>query len=94
MLGDHRRVDASADVELGTDAHESRAAGVYQILEDTVGHRLVEGALVPERPHVQFQGLELDAELLWDVVDVQGREIGLAGLRAQTGKLRDAHPDV
>ena len=39
-------IDATADIELSMQAHEPRLAGLYQVIEDTVAHVLVECAFI------------------------------------------------
>lgn len=93
MFDDHRRVDAAAHVPLGGQAHEARFRGFDQIVEDLVGHGLVEGTFVAVTPHVQLQRLQLDAGLLGHVVEMQRGEIRLSGLRADAGELGNSHVD-
>jgi len=92
MLRDHRGVDAAADVELGGEAHVAGGEGAAEVVEDLVGHGLVEGPLVPEGPDVELEGLELDAQPVRDVLEGEDREVGLASLRAQAGEL--GNPDA
>jgi hypothetical protein len=93
MLGNDRRIDAAADVEIGRDTHESGRQECAQIAEDLVRNRLMKRSYVPERPDIAFQRFELDAEGARDVLDQQRREIRLARSRAQAGEFRIANPD-
>ena len=74
-------------LELALDARAPRRDRGHQVVEDAVGDRLVEGALVAVRPEVELPRLELDAELVGHVLDADGGEVGLAGLGAQAGEL-------
>ena len=60
-VGDaHHGLDAAAHVPVPHDLHPARAGGRHEVVEDAVGHVLVEGALVPVRPHVELDRLELE----------------------------------
>ena len=87
VLDDDGGVDAAADVEVAFDAGAAGVDGGDQVLEDAVGDRLVEGALVAVRPEVELPGLQLDAQPVGDVFDADGGEVGLPGLGAQAGEL-------
>jgi hypothetical protein len=65
----------------------------HSAVEDFVGRALVERALVAEAPQVELECLQLDAELLRHVFQVQGREVGLAGLGAEAGEFGRLDPD-
>src|SRR6056297_563787 len=93
MLDHHLRVDTAADVEIRRQPQEAGVRGSHQILQDPVGDRLVEGALVTERPHVELQGFQFDAADIGNVLEVQRGEVRLAGLRAQAGELRHRDTD-
>jgi hypothetical protein len=87
-------LDAAADVEVADDLDPAGPGGGDEVVEDTVRHVLVEGALLPIRPHVELQRLQLHEVLVGDVADPHRREIGLAGQRAQAGELRHRHRDL
>ncbi len=93
VLGDDRRPDPATHVERAFDARATRADGCDQVVEDPVGHRFVERAVVTVRPEVQLPGLELDAQGVGDVFDADGGEVGLPGLGADAGELGAVEPD-
>src|SRR5262249_11160600 len=93
VLGDDVGVDAAAHVPYTGQAHAARPGRGDQVVEDAVGHGLVEGALVAVAPDVELERLELDAGLVRHVLQVQGGEVGLAGHGADTGELGHAHAD-
>src|SRR5262249_49322656 len=62
-----------------------------QIIEDAVGDGFVKSALVAVRPYVQLQALQFHAQAIGDVVEHEGREVGLTGARAQASKFRYFH---
>ena len=57
----HLGGDAAARGEVADHRHPPRRAGGHQVVEDLVGRRLVEDALVAELEQVVLQGLQLDA---------------------------------
>src|SRR5580698_8191481 len=93
MLHDDGGVDSAANVEFGHQTHEARRRCANQLAQDLVGHRLVKGAPVAERPDVQLQRFQLDAALIGDVFELESREVRLTGLRTQAGEFREGHPD-
>ena len=92
VFDDHIGIYAATHPKFGAQAHETWLAGRDQVIENPVGHVLVKGALIAERPDVQLQGLEFDAQLVRDIFKVQGGKVRLAGFWAQAGELR--HPDT
>ena len=76
---------------LGSDSERNSAAGrklrgydclawracFYEIVEDTVGDRLIKGALVPIRREIKLEGFAFDAEAVWHVIDVDPGKIRL-----------------
>jgi len=93
MLGHYVGVNAAADVEFGSDAHEAWIAGGDKIAQHLVGDLFMECTFVTERPDVHLQRFQFDAALLWYVVDIDGREVWLAGFGAEAGEFRDADAD-
>ena len=91
MFGNDGRENAAADIELGRKAHKAGCRGGHQIVENTVCDGFMEGALVAEAPHVELEAFELDTALIGNVVENQGREIGLPGFWAKTREFRDFH---
>src|SRR4029079_10656684 len=61
--------------------------------EQSVHHVVGEGSLVAERPDVELQRFELDAESVRHVLEMQGREVGLTCLRTETRELGNAPPN-
>lgn len=80
--------DTAANFKLTAHAEAARTQHSHQVREDVVGDFLVEGSDVAEAPQVELQALQLDALLIWHVVDQDRGKVGLAGLRADTRKLR------
>ncbi|OGI50286.1 MAG: hypothetical protein A3A87_02015 [Candidatus Muproteobacteria bacterium RIFCSPLOWO2_01_FULL_60_18] len=60
----------------------------HQIVQNPVGHVLVEMPLVAVGPDIKFQGLQLHAQPVRDVFQGQAGEVRLAGPGTQTGELR------
>src|SRR5262249_13610843 len=63
--------------------------GGYEVVQDAVGHVLVERALVSERPHVELHRLQLDDVMVGHVADPDGGEVRLPRARAEARGLRD-----
>src|SRR6185295_2523403 len=93
VLGDNRRVDSAAHVEVGGETQKARLQGRREEVRNLVRDRLVEGAAIAEGPDVELERLELDAELVGNVLEFERCEIRLARARAQARELRDAHAD-
>ncbi len=93
MRGGDRGPDPAADVKAGLEAHVPRGAGANEVVEKSVGDRLVERACVAVRPDVEFEGLEFEAEKVGDVRELEDGEVRLPRERAKGGKFRHAHRD-
>src|SRR5262249_7523440 len=84
----HHRLDSPSHGEVAEHGHPARVNRSHQVVEDLVGHRLVEDALVPEFNEVVLQRLQLDARGVGNVGDSDLPEIGQAGLGADRRELR------
>src|ERR1035441_4861748 len=92
-LGDHLSRDAAAHMEVRAQPHEARRHRAREMVDDLVGHGLVERAAVAKRPDIELEGLELNAEPVGHIFELEGREIRLPGARTQAGEFRNADPD-
>src|SRR5439155_6092350 len=90
----HLGLDPAAHVEVPDHLDPARLGGRHEVVQNPVRHVLVERALVPVRPEVELERLELDQVLVGHVADADRREIGLAGPGAGTGELRHRHRDL
>jgi hypothetical protein len=86
--------DTAANVERPFDRHSSRREQADEVIEDAIGHCLVEMPLIAERPEVELEALELDAERIGYIGDVQRREVGLPGHGADAGELGGFEADL
>ncbi len=77
MGGGYRCCNAAADIESSDYLHPAGFAGHYEIIQYLICNRLVKGPLVPERPEIEFQRFQLNAEFAGDIVDGNIRKIGL-----------------
>ena len=59
------------------DYRLARCAGFDEVVKNPIRDRFVERALVPIGCQIKFQGLALDAETVWYVIDVDPGEIWL-----------------
>src|SRR5262249_2435825 len=66
----------------------------HQRVADPVGDGLVEVTLVAERPKIELQAFQLDAELVGHVADAHTCEVRLAGERADASELRTVEVDL
>src|SRR5580658_4144376 len=92
-LDDNRGLDSATHVEACAQAQEARVHRRVEMVGNLVGHGLVERAALAERPDVQLQRLELHAQLIGHVLDIERGEVRLPGARAQAGELGDLHAD-
>src|SRR5690606_41934988 len=67
----------------------ARRSADLQVTGKAVRDGLVEGAVAPIRPDVQLQRLQLDAQGIGNVLEMQRGEVRLACLRTETGELGD-----
>ena len=89
----HHRVDPTPHEPVGRDRHAAGGDGGHQVVEDPVGHVLVEATLVAVAPQVQLERLELHQRLVGHVGDAHRGEVGLPGQRAEAGELRGVTRD-
>src|SRR5262245_6106747 len=82
-------LDPAAYPEVAHHLDPARGRHRHEVVEDAVGHVLVESALVAVRPDVELDALELHELLVRHVADADGREVGLARLGAEAGELGD-----
>ncbi len=87
-------VDAAAHKKISEDFHKPGLDCAHQIVQDLVGHRLVEGSFIAEGPEIEFQGFEFHTQFIRDVSDLDGRKVRLACFGAQTGEFRAVEPDL
>ena len=88
MFSNHRRVDTTANVELGSQPHEMRITGGNKIIKYLICHGFVKGAFVPVRPDVEFEGFQFDTAFIGDVFEVQCGKVRLPRFLSNTGELR------
>lgn len=86
--------NTSTYVESGGEPQVSRLQRSDQIVDDAVGHCLVKSLVIAIGPDVELEAFQLDAFPVGNVIQHQGRKIGLAGFRTKTGKLRNFHVDM
>src|SRR5262249_42570683 len=89
-----RRQDAAARGEVADDRHAPRGAGGDEIVEDLVGDRLVEDALVAELEKIVLQRLQLETPLVGDVGDADLAEVGQPRLWTYRRELRVPDRDL
>ncbi len=87
---DDGRVDAAAYIKLGAQPHKTRGNRRHQVIENPIGDGLMKRPLIPKRPDIALERLEFYAKDIGHIIEIEGCEIGLAGLWAETGKFRYA----
>ena len=65
----------------------ARRARFHKVVEDAVGDRFVERALVPIRREIKLERFAFDAAAIGHVVDVDPSEVGLAGDGTKAGEV-------
>src|SRR6185503_3902306 len=86
-------LDVAADVEVAFDLDAQRIAGRDKVFENDVDDVLVKDLYVAKRVDVELQTLQLDAALVGNVFDADGREVGKIGKRADRRELGDLEVD-
>lgn len=86
-MGSHCGVNPTPDKKIAQDLQAPGFEGRHQVIQNLVGHRFVEVALVAKGPEVELKRFKLYTEFVGDVSDVQLSEVRLARLGADTGKL-------
>ena len=87
ILGADGKRDSAACGELRGHDSFTRCAGSYKVVQNAVGDRFVERALVPIRREIKFQGFALDAETIGHVIDIDACKIRLPRYRANGSKI-------
>ncbi|MEY2537450.1 MAG: hypothetical protein QOG67_1190 [Verrucomicrobiota bacterium] len=62
-------------------------AGAHKIIKNPIGDRFIEGAHTPERSEIEFERFAFNAKPVGHIFDVDPREIGLTGDRAERCKI-------
>ena len=70
--------DAASGSELAVDGHGAWSAGSNEVVENAVCDLFVERAVVSERGEVELQRLGLDAELVRNILNLDGCEVRLS----------------
>ena len=94
VTGSDDGLDVAADVEVAFDLDEQRITGGDEVFENDVDDVLVEDFYVTKRVDVELQTLQLDAALVRNVLDADGREIRKVRERADRRKLGNLEIDL
>jgi hypothetical protein len=62
-------------VEVAFDLNTQRIARLYKVLENHIDHVLVKDFNVPKRVDIEFETLQLDANLARNIFDSDGGEV-------------------
>ena len=93
MVSHNRGVNPTSHIELRRDTHESWLDCSNKVAQDLICDGFVKRALIAIRPHIEFQGFELNTERPGNVFQEDGGKIRLPRFRAQAGEFRDSDPD-
>ncbi len=86
--------NATANLKLPAHTETPRTQQMHQIGKDVVRHLLVEGPDIAKAPQVELEALQLDAVLIWHIVDQDRGKVWLARLWTDTGELRALKLDL
>ena len=86
VFGRDDGVDIAAHVEIPHDFHIPRVKKLHQIVQNKIGHVLVEDLPVAETIHVQFKRFKLHAFLVGYIFDPDCGEIGKTRPGANAGE--------
>ena len=93
MLRANNGFDIAADVEIPDYFDFPRVKQPDQVIQNDVDDVFVKNAPVAILVDVQFQTLQFDAPVSWDVLDVQCREVRKTGSRADAREFGTAELD-
>ena len=94
ILGAHRQRDSTARGKLRGHDRFPRRTRFHEIIQNAVGDRFVERALVSIRREIKLERFAFDAKAIRHVVDVDPGEIGLAGYGTKAGEIVRLEMDV
>jgi len=77
ILGTDGERDSAPGGELRDYDCLTRCARLYEIVENAVRHRFVEGVLIPIRSKIKLERLAFDAETIGHVIDIDPGKIRL-----------------
>ncbi len=83
-------MNAATNVEVADHRHPLRTDGRHKIVQDSVSHRFMERPLFSIRPEVELKALQLHAQLIGGVFDLNCRKVWLPGHWTDASKLRTA----
>jgi len=91
--GRHDGVDAPPDEEIARDSHPHGPTCRHQIIQDPMGDVFVVSTLIPIRPKVELERLQLDAKITRSVGDSEGGKVRLPRSGAEARELRTLKAD-
>ena len=69
MMGPNDRLDVSSDIEVAGDVDFVRVEKLDEVVHDDVDDVFVKNALITVLINIKFQTLELNAPLIWNILD-------------------------
>ena len=89
----HHSLNVPSYVKVAFELHTQRITRLHEIFKNYVDHVLVKNFNVPERVDIEFQTLELNAELMGNIVKSYSSEIREVRERADGSELRNFEAD-
>lgn len=80
--------ETASNGEIACDSHSSRFTGLYQIIQNSVCHRFIKNALVPESVKVELQSFQFKATLIRHIVNGNRGKVRHSRHRADRSELR------
>jgi len=93
VLSDDAQRQAATGHELAFNLHFAGLTRLDEVVQNSVDDVFVEGTDVAIGGKVKLQGLGLNAQLVWDIIDEDLGEVRLAGDWAQGGKIGAVEAD-
>lgn len=87
VVGSNHGLNTAPKVEIPPHFTTNRINGGNDIIQNSIGHMLVENPFIPVGKHVKLQGFQLDDLLIRDIMDMNGTEIRLTRLGADCREL-------
>ena len=87
MLNGHRRADPASRCKVRDNLHRSWSGHSHEIVKYRVRYMLVERTVITVLLQIDFQRLQLEAELVGNVANIDRAKIGLSGNRANRSEL-------
>ena len=79
MFGADGERDSAARGELSGYSRLARHACFYEVVQNAVGYRFIESALIPIRSEIELKRLAFNTESIGDIIDIYPCKVRLSG---------------